>query len=362
MIIGGGVVGCSIAYYVRKAGMEVTVLERGEIGAQASTAAAGLLAPLGPLAGPGPFADLLLASFARFPTLATELEEVSGIKPGYEQTGALRVVRNPKRVARLQKRLQAWEPLGLRMYWLSGDEARRIEPLLSADICAAIYAPEEAQINAARLVQAFALAAQNFGARISTHTPVERILHHMGRISAVQTAKGEIISCSHLVIAAGAWTAQVVAGLSVEVPVRPLNGQMLALKDVGLRHIIFGDAAYLVPRGDEVLVGATKEDIGFVTQVTAEGQAWLRDVAYRLAPALKASTVERQWAGLRPGTPDTRPVLGPVAGWSNLWLASGHNSVGIMLSPLTGQMIADCIMSGQVPELLRPFTLDSTAR
>jgi len=126
VIAGGGVIGCSIAYHLRKAGVAVTVIDQGEIGAEASSAAAGLLAPLGSLAGPGPFADLLLASFALFPTLVPELEGASGVRMEYERTGALRVVRNAKNVPNLRKRMKAWQPLGLHMRWLSGEEARQI--------------------------------------------------------------------------------------------------------------------------------------------------------------------------------------------------------------------------------------------
>src|SRR5215472_11875971 len=139
IIIGGGVIGCAIAYYLRKSHIDVVLLEQGEIGGQASSAAAGLLAPLGPLSGPGPLADLLLGSFALFPELVTELEDASGIRVEYERTGALRIVRNVKSVASLRKRMEEWQPLGLRMYWLNGDEALQREPLLALDTCGAIY-------------------------------------------------------------------------------------------------------------------------------------------------------------------------------------------------------------------------------
>ena len=162
VIIGGGVIGSAIAYYLRKSNIDVTILEQGDIGGQASSAAAGLLAPLGPLSGPGPFADLVLASFALFPSLVPELEDVSGMTLGYEQTGALRTITSPKRAAHLRKRLQNWQPLGLEMNWLTGDEARQLEPALGPDIPAAIYAPEESQINASQVVKAFSQAARNF--------------------------------------------------------------------------------------------------------------------------------------------------------------------------------------------------------
>src|SRR5260370_5051585 len=148
VIIGGGVIGCAVAYFLRKKGIGVTVLERGEIGAQASSAAAGLLAPLGPLPGPGPLADLLLGSFELFPELVTELEDASGMRVEYERTGALRTVHNAKRVASLRKRMEEWQPLGLRMYWLSEDESRHAEPLPAPDTCGPIYAPAQYPVSA----------------------------------------------------------------------------------------------------------------------------------------------------------------------------------------------------------------------
>lgn len=176
LIIGGGVIGCAIAYFLRKEQVNVIVLERGEIGGQASGAAAGLLAPPGPLSGPGPFADLVLAGFSALLSLVPELEDSSGIRMGYERTGALRTVRNPRRVAHLQKRLKSWQALGLQLYWLTGEEARQREPLLAPDICAAVYSPEEAQIQASSLVQAFARAAQLAGAQIYPQQEVNGII------------------------------------------------------------------------------------------------------------------------------------------------------------------------------------------
>ncbi len=360
IILGAGIIGCSIAFYLRQMNVDVVVLERGEVGGQASSAAAGLLAPLGPLSGPGPFADLLLSSFALFPALVSQLEDATGIKLGYERAGALRVVRNPKRVARLRKRLEAWQPLGLPMQWLSGSEARQLEPCLASDISAAIYVPAESYINAAHLVQAFAQAAKNSGARLYSHRPVQAIQHAAGRITGIQTVDGERIACRYVVIAAGAWSAQFECDLNLSLPIVPQRGQMLAYSQSSsrLRHIVFGEAVYLVPGGEAFLVGATKEDVGFDVEVSEEGQNWLSSSACKLVPTLMAAGIcERRWAGLRPATPDARPVLGPVPQWSNLYLASGHNSVGIILSPLTGQKIAECIVTGRVPALLESFSL-----
>ncbi len=363
VIVGGGVIGCAIAYFLRKRDMAVMVLERGEIGAQASSAAAGLLAPLGPLSGPGPLADLLLGSFALFPELVAELEDASGIRVEYERTGALRTVRNAKRVAGLRKRMEEWQPLGLQMYWLSGDEARQREPLLAADTCAAIYAPEESQVRAPLLVKAFAQAATRLGAVFYSHREIMGLQRHGTRVTDVYTSEGETIACDHLVIAAGAWAARCGEWLGFELPVSPLRGQILSLRQAGLptlplRHIVFGEGAYLAPKEDgTIVVGATKEEAGFDAHVTANGVIWLLETARKLTPALGQSAVEAIWAGLRPKTPDGQPILGAAPKWENVTLATGHNSVGVLLSAITGQSIAELVATGRTPGIIVPFGL-----
>jgi glycine oxidase len=359
-IVGGGVIGCAIAYYLSKSGVDVALFERGEIGAEASRAATGLLAPLGPLSGPGPFADLLLSSFALFPTLVPELEEASCVHLEYEQTGALRIVRNTKHISNLHKRMYAWQPLGLQMYWLTGDEARQLEPLLAPDISAAIYAPEESQINASQVVKSFSLAAINQGASLYSHSIITGIQQHHARVTGVYTSQGQKIACNHLVIANGAWTAHCSEWLDVTIPVIPQRGQALTLHQpsIPLRHIIFGEAAYLTPKAKHmIIVGATKEEVGFNTNTTIGGLSWLLNTAIRLTPALESCALDHTWAGLRPRTPDNQPILGPAPGWENVTLAVGHGSVGIILSAITGKTIAELIITGQSPQILQPFSL-----
>ena len=361
VIVGGGVIGCAIAYYLSKSGVDVAVFDRGEIGAEASSSATGLLAPLGPLSGPGPFADLLLTSFSLFPKLVPELEEASGIKLEYEQTGALRIVRNPKQISNLHKRMKAWQPLGLQMHWLTGDGARQQEPLLTPDVCAAIYAPEESQIKASQLVKAFSCAAANYGTTFYSHREITGIQQHNSRVTDVYTAQGESFACNHLVIAAGAWAAHCSKWLKVTIPIIPQRGQILSLHQPlpPLHHIIFGEAAYLTPKsGNMVIVGATKEEAGFEKHLTAGGIAWLLNTAIRLTPALESSLLDHMWTGLRPRTPDNQPILGPAPDWENVTLAVGHGSVGIMLSAITGKTTAELIIKGEVPKIAQPFSLE----
>jgi glycine oxidase len=361
VIAGGGVIGCAIAYHLRKLGVDVIVLEQGEIGAEASSAAAGLLAPLGPLSGPGAFADLLLTSFALIPTLVSELEDASGMRLEYERPGSLRVVRDSKHIPNLRKRMQAWQPLELQMQWLTGEEARQREPLLSPNICAAVYAPEESQIKAPHVVKAFSVAAAKRGAVLRSHCEITGVQRNNARVTGVYTSEGETIGCNHLVVATGAWAARSGVWLNVKISVSPQRGQILSLRQpaLPLRHIIFGEAVYLAPKsGNTLLVGATKEEVGFDKQLTASGVAWLLNTAIRLASSLESSAIDQMWAGLRPRTPDNQPILGPAPGWENVTLAIGHGSIGILLSAITGKAIAELVVEGKAPEVILPFSME----
>ena len=333
-IIGGGVIGSAIAYFLRKRGRDVMVLERGELGVEASARRPGLLAPLGSISAPGAFADLLLASWQLFPALVPELEAASGVDMQFEQTGSLRMVRDSKHMPNLRKRMKIWQPLGLSIEWLTGDEAWQYEPLLTPDVSAAIYAPEEGQILAPHVAKAFARAATQLGVTFSSHTEVTGLLTAQGKVTGVETAQGDIIACNHLVLATGAWAAQMGQWLDLALPVSPQRGQMLALRQPSppLQHIIFGEAVYLAPKQDgSIVVGATKEDVGFAKQYTAGGISWLLNTALRLVPALENSKIERIWAGLRPKRPTSIPFwakrrAGRISHWRSGMAASASHS------------------------------------
>nr|BBH95626.1 glycine oxidase ThiO [Thermogemmatispora argillosa] len=358
VIIGAGIIGWSIAYYLRRSGVDVCLLERAEIGAGASAAAAGLLAPLGPLDGPGPLASLLFTGCSLLPQLVAELEAKIALRRiDLEQAGALRLACNRRAVGRLQRRLQRWRTLGVELSWLTGEEARAWEPLLSTEVQGAVYASQEGQLRADELLRAVSQAAQQAGVRCYQHCEANGLRQRAGRVLAVQTVSRGEIACDCLVIAAGAWSAQCCAWLDFPLPVKPVRGQLLSLRLPPvlptLHHLIFGRGIYLVPRRDGSLtVGATREDVGFDLRVTADGVAWLLAQAQGLVPALAQATVERSWAGLRPSTPDGLPLLGPLPGWQNVILATGHGSVGVMLSALTGQLISEFICTGQRSPLL----------
>jgi glycine oxidase len=364
-IIGGGVIGCSIAYQLRKAGVDVLVIERQEVAAEASSAAAGLLAPFGSLTEPGPFSDLVLASWALAPTLLPQIEQESGVQVEYRRVGALHIAANDREVEALRQQMQAWEALGAKMTWLTEDETREREPLLgsqtNAPIQAAIFIEGEGSIKAPAVARAYAEAARRAGTRFALATDVVGIIQSGSRVVGVRTAQGEMISCQRLVIAGGAWSASCGEWLGLTIPVVPMKGQILSLgqPEPALQHIIFSEDVYFVPKLDgTIFIGATVEQVGFDKRLTAGGIAWLLNSAIRLIPALEQATIVQLWSGLRPWSRDSQPVLGQAPGWENVILATGHSAMGFELSAITGKMIAELITSGQTPELIRPFRIE----
>lgn len=360
-IIGGGVTGCSIAYQLSKVGAQVSIIEREEIAAEASSAAAGLLAPAGVLTGPEAGAKLFLASWSITPEVIAEIEAVSGMQVEYQHTGALHVMANADEQSELNRYAEIWKEQGLEAQWLTGDEVHRYEPLLNPSIDAALYVPHAASIRPRLMTRAYAEAARKSGAQIFEHTEVIGLEHTSGKVSGVQTAQGETIRCDLLVIAAGAWSAHIGRWLGLTIPVFPARGQILSLRQPAtpLQHTIFGNDLYLVPKVDNTIyVGATVENVGFDKSNTAGGLNWLLSHAIQLAPAFEHAALVNIWTGLRPMSRDTYPVLGNAPGWENVILATGHGAGGFELSAITGKAIAELVTSGQTPEIIRAFGVE----
>ena len=302
-----------------------------------------------------------MASWSSFPSLVQELEHASGVHLAYEQSGSLRVARNPNNVDNLRKRMNAWQPLGIEMQWLTGDEARQREALLAPDISAAIYAPEEAQVKAPHVVKAFARAAVNLGVKLHAYHNVIGMDFQKNKITRVYTDQELEIACEHVIVATGAWTRDLERLLDISLPVEPQRGQILALRQPSqpLKHIIFGEAIYLAPKNNgTIVVGATKEEVGFVKHVTAGGIGWLLSTAVRLLPGLEGAAIDQMWTGLRPKTSDNLPILGNAPSLENVTLAVGHGSIGIMSSAITGNSIAELVVTGRVPEIIVPFSME----
>jgi glycine oxidase len=355
VIAGGGVIGWAIAYNLARAGARVIVLERGEIGGQASGAAAGMLIPPAESVPPGPFRELCLASLAMYPELIPQLEAESGVDPQYLAPGAL-LVAETEGHARAMKAYTRWlQGLGRAVEWVEGETVRALEPGLSPRLLGASYSPDGRHVNPGLLTQGFARAAVSRGAEVRPMSGVAGFVRRGARVSGARTDTG-VVDADAVVLAAGSWTKALAAKLGANVPVRPVRGQMLAYRSTAIRHIVWGDDGYLVPKaGGFIFAGATVEDVGFRAATTRSGLARMRRMASSLVPALRYAQVASEWAGLRPGSPDGLPVIGRLPGWDNVYVATGHFRNGILLAPITGRLVSRLVLEGRADTDLRPF-------
>src|SRR5499427_5350084 len=336
----------------------------GAAGAGASHAAAGMLAACAE-AEPGEEALVALGrqSQARWPAFAAELQAVSGVDVDLRPEGTLVVALTADDQARLNHQLAFQQKLGLPLQWISAAETRRREPHLAGKLAGAVFSPEDTQVDNRKLATALRLAAEAAGASVSEHRAVNAISSRGGHADGVVLADGIKVAADVVVLAAGAWSRSI-AGLGPELlpPVRPIKGQMLALRMDPtaplLTHVVWAPAAYLVPRRDgRLLVGATVEEKGYDTSLTAGGILTLLEAAWRAVPGIEELSIDEMWVGHRPGSRDDAPILGPGP-MHGLVYATGHYRNGILLTPITSDLIARAVIDGVVDPALAPFGID----
>jgi len=364
-IVGGGVIGLAIAWRAAQRGLRVTVLEREEPGAGgASWVAAGMLAPVTE-ASPTeqPLLGLNLASAGMYPRFAAELQDASGIDPGFLRCGTLLAARDRDEAAALERELEMRQALGLVVRRLRASEARRLEPALSPALRLALEAPEDHAVDPRALTDSLAEAARAAGAHLRGGAEVAEVRTSGGRVRGVRLTGGEDVAAEHVVVAAGAWSAAL-GGIPDEarVPIHPVKGQILRLHDPAgagvLTRVVRMSDGYLVPRGDgRYVLGATMEERGFDTTVTAGAIFELLRDAVELVPAVSELVIDELEAGLRPATVDNAPAIGPGAVPGLHW-ATGHYRNGVLLAPLTAEIVAGAL-AGEAPhELAHPFAPD----
>ncbi len=353
VVIGGGVIGLAVAWRAAQRGRTVRVLERGELGGGASHVAAGMLAPVTE-ADPGELAllELGLRSAEAWPAFAAELEQASGIDPGLRECGALVVARDRDEAEALERELDLRRELNLGVERLVASVARKLEPALAPTIRLALVVPGDHATDPRATVTALAEAARRVGADLSTGKAVERIYCEGAKIAGVEVAGEGFVAAEHVVVAAGAWSGAI-GGLPA-ISLRPVKGQILRLRDPHgpglLDRIIRFDGGYLVPRGDgRYVLGATMEERGFDDTVTAGGLYELLRDAGELVPGIHELVVEECSAGLRPATPDNAPLLGCDGEIEGLVWATGHHRNGILLAPVTAEIVAAALDGAPAP-------------
>lgn len=355
LIVGGGIIGCATAYELAKAGAAVTLLERATPGAEASSAAAGLLAPLGESAHTA-FRDLALASWRLYPAVVGELRERTGIDVEHVTRGTIYPLPTTAEERDADSRALGAE-LTTEM-WDRGEIDAR-EPALSPKFRRAVFVKSDQWLNNQRLVLAYAQAAVAAGVNLVTGCEVSNLVVSADRVTGVE-AEGQRYEAEAVLLAAGAWTSRLTAALGAALPVEPRRGQMIALAHVPpvLTHCVHGEV-YLVPRpSGELLIGATVERAGFQRVVTADGIAALLRTAIEMVPALAELAVSRTWCGFRPWAPDNLPILGPWPGVRGLWVATAHFRNGILLAPITAQLMTEWVLAGKPSMTLNAFLPD----
>jgi len=363
LVVGGGVIGCAIAYELAKAGLAVTLVERGTPGCEASSAGAGMLAPQAESSAASPRLGLGLASKALYADLALELRERIGLDIEYETGGNLHCFLDEGDEA-VGRAACAWQrEAGLKAELLSRADALALEPDLSPEVRGALFLPEDHWVNNPRLVTALAGAAALEGVRFITGEATA-FLRAGDRVTGAQVGEDQI-RAAVVVLAAGAWSGQLAATAGLRLPVGPVRGQIVCLEGIPRRHrhLLHIKDHYLVSRvNGEILIGASVEWAGFAKQVTAEYVRSALDAAIRLAPALARLPIKATWAGFRPWAPDELPIIGAWPGLDGLVVATGHFRNGILLAPITGRLIRELLVD-HAPSLdLTPFLPDRFAR
>lgn len=373
LVLGGGLIGLVTAWRAAARGLRVTVLDPGP-GGGAARVAAGMLAAVTELHyGEETLLDLNLASVDRYPAFVAELEDASGLDVGYRACGTLAVALDADDRSHLRELHALQQRCGLTSQWLTGRECRRLEPMLAPSVRGGVRVDGDHQIDPRRLTAALLRACERAGVVLHRATAV-RLVVAGGRAVGAVTDDGEEHTAGQTVLALGSRSGRL-AGVpeEVPVPVRPVKGQVLRLRmppAVGglgaflsrtVRAVVRGGALYLVPRENgELVVGATSEELGWDTTVTAGGVYELLRDAHELVPGVTELPLVETRAGLRPGSPDNAPLLGPTA-VPGLHLATGHHRNGVLLTPVTGEVMAELLAGGTLPQPARPFTPDRFA-
>lgn len=364
VIIGAGVVGLATAWRTAAGGAAVTLVDPAPASG-ASSVAAGMLTPVSELTyGEEPLLRLGLASRDRYGAFVAELEELTGLETGYRTDGIIEVAFDSDDLRHLDDLRRFQEDLGIPAEALTGRECRRLEPMLAPGVRGGLLAPEDGSVDPRRLAPALLAACERLGVRL-VRRRAERVVVEADAAVGVGLDDGTVIRADRVLLAAGPWSGEI-GGLppGTVPPVRPVKGQVIRLRTRApflrraTRGLVRGSSVYLVPRADgEIVLGATQEELGFDTRVTAGGLWELLRDARELLPGITELEFAEVTAGLRPGSPDNAPVMGPTA-LPGLLVGTGHFRNGILLTPVSADILSAMLLDGPVPEVAGPFAPD----
>src|SRR5579859_1898829 len=356
VVAGGGVIGASIAFELASEGLRVAIFDAQNPGREASWASAGMISPAPESSEMASLLPISMASVRLYSEFIQRVEEVSGKTVGYRKDGALDVVLNGTAQNEIDEILALHVAAGLRAERLSGPEAREIEPALTGELRAAIHRPDEASLDNRLLTEATLEAARGKGAEIFPCNGAKALWTDGATCKGLQL-QNERVEARWTVIAAGCFSAGI-DGVATYAPVKPAKGQIMALRcdSVKLRKDLWSGHMYLVPRNDgRIIAGSTVEYEGFDHSVTVTGMKKILNGAISLVPALETARIEETWAGLRPDSPDHLPILGPTD-LAGLLIATGHFRSGILLTPVTSQLIREWVTTQKVSQDWAPFS------
>lgn len=344
LIVGGGVIGCSIAYQMSKRGMKVLLLEKGKLAGKASKAAAGMLGVQTELKGNGPLYHLAKASRDMYPALSKDLKEISGMDIEYVENGMIKLARTEEEAQGLIETASLTAP-GEQVKWLSPNSLLTYEPNLSKNVAGGLYIPKDGNVSAPKLTQALGSASIIQGAEIREFTDVYDFIKVGNKITGVRTSK-DVYYAVETIVAGGAWSPFLLKQLDMKFRSYPVKGECFSVKVPGkiVERTIFTEGCYIVPKvGGRLLIGATEHPHTFDETISIGGLMNLMNLATTILPELVAAEWEKAWAGIRPQTEKGVPFMGRSKEWEGLSIATGHYRNGILLAPITGVLMADLI-------------------
>ncbi len=353
IIIGGGIIGAASAYELSKAGAKVLLIEKKHVGAGATGSSAAMLECQIDAHRREPFLSLARASLERFPALAAELKELTQIDVGFEQDGIIQLALTEEEASLLQTEAAYQTHIGLPARWIPMETLQNNFPQLNPIHCGGVLFEKDGQMNGERFLSAFIEGAKRQGTSVIENTGDWKFKRTPNRIEGIET-NAATFNADRFLVAAGAWSDQILEPLGLKLGLEPLRGQLLVMdtpKRILPLPLYTKSNGYVTPKDGYTFVGTTVEKAGFLNTTTPEAKEELMQKGRRLLPQLSRTPARGMTSGLRPGSPDLLPALGRLPGFDNVFIAAGHYRNGILLAPITAKLMADSILS-------RPLSMD----